>query len=635
MIVSVSAYLISFLKKINIHKFFLILLFILLIFYPFQYTSVEFRLLRQIIYPWIILMTTVSFSYIAYYLFRNATSKLDTKIFIHSIIFGASLFLFNYTREEGIWLFPVILIFLILVIFLSFKKKNLIHLLKTLLLSFCTYFLFYLLLISLNFFAYKTTTITEFKNPDYVYGYSSLFLAGIDEDTFYAPSKETWNEIYAVSPSARELKSYIDSNAYSSWSKTGCNGLRNAHHRSLRDLDCDNKMVSAFFLWAIRDAIWEAGYRTPNDVFKFMRNLGDEIHIACNSKKIACKKTFNIMTPQYTFDFTRYTNIFSNIKLAIKLSRLSNRANDAISHPPEINIYKISSKLNSKAFRPKIEKKNKPDDFSLSSYVILDEAGWVDYISYDGKAISIYGWAFDHNIFDKIFVVGYGKKLCETKPNIIRKDITNDFDNIGFKCSFDFKLITDKSVNIDVFAVRKQNLYPIKKTELVEYKLFNRFDQDCYLKKNSDIKVAIEKGLFSSAYEHYEKHGYKENRVCTPLLNKDNNISIDESIYLKKHEKFALELNSVFIKIYSLINLLAPLTFLGIIYFIYKRYWIELLLSLGLLSIYVLRILLMSIMETLYFAPLAPAYLATATFFYYLFLCIVLIILLSKVSKKS
>ena len=247
MIVSVSAYFISYLKKINIHTFFLLILFILLIFYPFQYTSVDFRLLRQIIYPWIILMMTVSFSYITYYLIINSISRLNTKIFIHAIIFGASLFLFNYTREEGVWLFPVIIMFLILLIFLSFKKKNLILLFKTLFLSFCTYFLLYIFLISLNFFAYKTTTITEFKNPDYVYGYSSLFLAGIDEDTFYAPSKETWNEIYAVSPSARELKSYIDSDAYSAWSETGCNGLRNGHHRTLRDLDCDNKMVSAFF----------------------------------------------------------------------------------------------------------------------------------------------------------------------------------------------------------------------------------------------------------------------------------------------------------------------------------------------------------------------------------------------------
>lgn len=579
-------------------------------------------------------MMTVSFSYITYYLIINSISRLNTKIFIHAIIFGASLFLFNYTREEGIWLFPVIIMFLILLIFLSFKKKNLILLFKTLFLSFCTYFLLYIFLISLNFFAYKTTTITEFKNPDYVYGYSSLFLAGIDEDTFYAPSKETWNEIYAVSPAARELKSYIDSDAYSSWSETGCNGLRNGHHRTLRDLDCDNKMVSAFFLWAIRDAIWEAGYRKPNDVFKFMRNLGDEIHNACNSKKIACKKIFNIMTPQYTFDLTRYSNLFSNIKLAIKLSRLSNRANEAISHPPEINIYKIANKLNAKAFRPKIEKKFKPEDFSLSSYDIRDDAGWLDYISYDGEAISIYGWAFDSDIFDKIFVVGQDKKLCETKPNLIRKDITNDYDNVGFKCTFDFKVLTDKRVKLDIFAVREQNLYPLKKTELVEYKLLNRFDEDCYLKKNSDIKVAIEKGLFSSAHEHYEKHGYKENRVCTPLLNKNNNISLDESIYLAENEKFSLELNSIFIKIYSFINLLSPLMLLGIIFFIYKRYWIESFLCVGLLSIYVVRILLMAIMETLYFAPLAPVYLATATFFYYLCLCTVLIIFLSRIFRN-
>ena len=353
LIVSSSFYFMLFLKKINVKNYVLLFFFAVLIFFPFQYTSVEFRILRQIIYPWIILIIFTSLMNIAYIVLKEKVSKINKKLLLHIFILSSSIFTFHFTREEGIWLFPFLFLVILLIFYLFYKALKTKLFIKILFFSTLFFFLLTSLLKAFNYIAYETISINEFKNSDYVYGYSSLFLFGEDDDTFYAPTKSSWEKMFMISPAAAELSKYIYSDAYKGWTATGCNGLRNGHHRTLKTLDCDDRMVSAFFLWAIRDAIWEAGYQTPSDVFMYMRRLGDELHNACEINYTGCKKVHQVMTPQYTFDFKRYSNLLENLILAFNLSRESNRSNDAISHPPEIKIYEIAKKIKAKAFPPK------------------------------------------------------------------------------------------------------------------------------------------------------------------------------------------------------------------------------------------------------------------------------------------
>ena len=635
LIVSASFYFMLFLKKINLNNYVLLIFFAVLIFFPFQYTSVEFRILRQIIYPWIILIIFTSLINIVFIVLRDNVSKINKKLVLHICILSLSIFTFHFTREEGIWLFPFLFLFILLIFYLFYKAHKTKLFIKILFISTLIFLLLTSLLKAFNYIAYETTTINEFKNSDYVYGYSSLFLFGEDDDTFYAPTKSSWEKMFLISPAAEELSKYIYSDAYKGWTATGCNGLRNGHHRTLKTLDCDDRMVSAFFLWAIRDAIWEAGYRTPSDVFKFMRRLGDELHNACNLKYIGCKKVYQVMTPQYTFDFKRYENLLENFKLAFSLSRESNRSNDAISHPPELKIYEIAQKINANAFRPIQENLDIPENFKFTDYIHGEKKpGFVDYVLYEGNKIILSGWVFDGQPYEKIIAVINGIKYCEVTPNGQRKDITDKF-NVGFQCSFKYDVIPGKKIDLDVYAAKGKNLFLLNKIKVVDSKLLNIFDEKCYVEENIDVKDSISKNLFSSGYEHYIKYGYKENRICTPLVDEIHNIKLDDSIYTPAEKNLGLKVNKIFIFIYSHLDKLSPyIIIFGLIFLSYKNLYLELLIAGGLLSIFILRLVLMAIMETLYFAPLAPVYLLTATFFYYLSSLTILFMVISNIHKK-
>ena len=114
-----------------------------------------------------------------------------------------------------------------------------------------------------------------------------------------------------------------------------------------------------------------------------------------------------------------------------------------------------------------------------------------------------------------------------------------------------------------------------------------------YVEENIDVKDSISKNLFSSGYEHYIKYGYKENRICTPLVDEIHYIKLDDSIYTPADENLGLIVNKIFIFIYSHLDKLSPyIIIFGLIFLFYKKLYLELLISGGLLSIFILRLVI-------------------------------------------
>ena len=81
----------------SLHRFFkpkfLLVLFAMLLFYPLQYGATEFRLVRDAIYPQLLLLIFTAL----FFLYQHPKNKLHWKQVCHLLIFSISLFLFLNT----------------------------------------------------------------------------------------------------------------------------------------------------------------------------------------------------------------------------------------------------------------------------------------------------------------------------------------------------------------------------------------------------------------------------------------------------------------------------------------------------------------------------------------------------------
>ena len=86
-----------------------VVLFIFLIFSPIVYSSIDYRILRDMIYPWLLLLiiSQLLIIFVSIYSSDKFSWKSTT---YNSFILSFFLFIFFGTREEGIWILPLLIL---------------------------------------------------------------------------------------------------------------------------------------------------------------------------------------------------------------------------------------------------------------------------------------------------------------------------------------------------------------------------------------------------------------------------------------------------------------------------------------------------------------------------------------------
>jgi hypothetical protein len=294
-----------------------IILFILLIFSPIIYSSLDYRILRDMIYPWLLLLILSQLIIILCSIY--SFDKFSWKVTIYnSFILSFFLFIFFGTREEGIWILPLLILFAFLIIFITIKNKRF----KNFYFIFIPILflkLFFLSYGSLNNFYYDTFTLNDFKNPSYVSGYSSILRVENDSKTRYdGPSFQTWDLIFQISPAARKLKSAIKGESYNNWSIMGCKTIID-QRPYLSNYDCSNNMVSSYLIFSFRDVLWDSGFKSPNDIYKIMDDIAFEIDQACDSGLIVCNRKIHNILPPSTFTTSAFIDALKNLPFTFKI----------------------------------------------------------------------------------------------------------------------------------------------------------------------------------------------------------------------------------------------------------------------------------------------------------------------------
>lgn len=199
------------------------------------------------------------------------------------------------TREEGAWLLPSLVILLlpcVLRVGRSLLGKSWATLAGDLrLMAFpLTGFLALVMSVNtINQFSYGVFRNNDFRTGPFAEAYASLVRVRHDEfKRFVTFPKEARARTYAVSPLARELAPYLEGRQGSEWAKAsqhypapwGC---------SENPRSCNDEILSAWFVWALRDAVAAAGhYRSANEADAYYRRLAAEIDVACDSGAIPC-----------------------------------------------------------------------------------------------------------------------------------------------------------------------------------------------------------------------------------------------------------------------------------------------------------------------------------------------------------
>jgi hypothetical protein len=281
-----SFYFVMSVRKMIPNSFLVVVLYSVIIFYPFQYSLIDFRLLRDMIYfPLILIIVSTLF-----FIYLDGSNKANGRLsrFFHPATLGITFFFFWHAREEGIWVVPTILIISFFICRKYLQEKNTGALLKKIIVFILVFGLLQSILVGLNAYKYRTIVVTILKNSNFQSGYASLHRIDSTKSWYEDISKQDWDALFLASPAVAELQPFVQGEGYRFWTTITCDAMRSQGY-NLGLSGCPNVMPPGNVQFALMDALFQIGYRKPADISQYMSRVALEIDGACEAKKLKCK----------------------------------------------------------------------------------------------------------------------------------------------------------------------------------------------------------------------------------------------------------------------------------------------------------------------------------------------------------
>ena len=254
-------------KKIK-SKVALILMYIVILINPVEYSAQLSRVYRDGIYIALILYLLAFL--IGIFINRKENGKKQVKYFVGLGIAFSATYL---CREETIWLLPCILIVTLVTIIPNYlNKKILLYLIPIMI----TVILINLICI-LNYKYYGVYTLNQYWGKAFQSAYGALLRVKPEKEIERVPiTRETMNRLYEVSPRFAELKDFLEGEEGNDWRNIG--------------ITIEGEMTGAYVQWALMDAVESLGYyENAEKAEKYYIELANEINQLCDEGKIECR----------------------------------------------------------------------------------------------------------------------------------------------------------------------------------------------------------------------------------------------------------------------------------------------------------------------------------------------------------
>lgn len=282
------------------------LVYVVVLFNPMSYISgVTTQVLREGIYP---ALTVLTFACAIGVLLRRDGSIV--RLLVWTVSLGFALSALWLTREEGVWIVPSMIFFLVSAGISLFLKKKAVWLRSVFLfIPLLVFFLVIGVVARFNMDRYGIYTVTEVKSPEFLSAYGALLRVKHKAWKPYVPVPADVRErLYAVSPAFAELKPYFEGESGKKWTVmfSGIRELCKKDHEIARKVDMllnmdasgiwkkvfydDNGDIpGGWFMWAFREAAASAGHYTSGKSSQdYYRRLAAEVNAACAAGRLEC-----------------------------------------------------------------------------------------------------------------------------------------------------------------------------------------------------------------------------------------------------------------------------------------------------------------------------------------------------------
>jgi len=271
----------------------LLLIWTILLSNPMTYTSLITRVVREGIYPALTIFVT-SFSMGILVRHDRPLKSLNR----WSTGLGCSLSAFWLTREEGVWIMPLVLmvIGLAAVRMLQTRPIDWRRLSLVCALPFCIWITVLGAVAGINKIGYGVFATVEFKSRDFLEAYGALSrVMHANWQRFVPVPEETRERIYEVSPAFAELNPFLEGDIGKGWSYNSCRGA-----------SICNDIGGGWFMWAFRDAAAAAGHhKTGAAAASFYRRLATEVNAACADGRLECRSKRATLVPPWRDEYFR------------------------------------------------------------------------------------------------------------------------------------------------------------------------------------------------------------------------------------------------------------------------------------------------------------------------------------------
>lgn len=279
----------------------LFLLFSLLLFAPIFWTTDLARIVREPLYASLSLLLFAGFL-AAFPPVSDETGSISPASgSLRAAALGLCAGIYWLTREEGVWLLPAlvpVLAYLLLTTSWRGGSRALVNRLPLgrIAIAIACFGAVILAVNAANHAVYGVFRNNEFRASHFVSAYGAL--NRIEQGEWrrrIVVSEESLRQAYEVSPTARELKPYFETEG-KGWAQIACDIP--GDHGSCSEIP------AGWFMWALRDAASAAGhYRSAPEAEAYFAALAREINAACDDGRLQCIAPRNTMMPPFRLHY--------------------------------------------------------------------------------------------------------------------------------------------------------------------------------------------------------------------------------------------------------------------------------------------------------------------------------------------
>lgn len=267
-------------------------LFSLLLFCPESMTTAwNLRIYREFIYFSLTLYVVASS--IGLFL------RLDKNIFtllLWSILLGMSMGAFMLTREEGVWIYPPLILILSISIFWIWKKKYEKKILRSclVLMPILIWYIPIFVVSAINYSHYGFWGTTEQLDPDFNRVLIILDRIETDDDTWHPAiqiPKSARLKAYTASPILNSMRDDIEY-LVAAWNISDDLAMELKNDWYLDQYGDGGSEIGSHFLWLFRDVVCQNGHcKNATATKEFYKQLADQLEVACDDGTLVCSST--------------------------------------------------------------------------------------------------------------------------------------------------------------------------------------------------------------------------------------------------------------------------------------------------------------------------------------------------------